>query len=996
MHAWRLSVVLLFSALLGLVHAGASQAACNAGCVFQPAMPLGSKENAEAVALGDLNSDGRLDIVAAGRLDSNTVYVYIQSGDDTFLPPVAYQYTGSAGQNIISLGNSVDTGDLNGDGRTDVVVTTSQGIRVMRQDVQGRLGAYQDYATSANVRLRVADLNNDGRLDVAAVGGASGGLVVFLQNTSGTLQAPVTYSVPAGASGDLKLGDLNNDGLTDAVVLNPSNNSYPGIAVLLQRAGGGFQAPVSYDLFDSTGRRAMPNSIAISDVTGDGRGDLIATDFWGTRFALFAQNASGALDGPVYYPLGSNSYRPGATEIADMDQDGRADVVILLGYGMLSVHLQKDDGLRAPGILHSGNIATSSINPHALAIGDLDRDGKRDAVVARDTYSGGVDIHPGTRAELTLTLSADRTEALVDQPTNYTATIVNHGPDVATAVRLTHAVPAGMFSSGQLAPSQGRCDDIKRVCELGALAVGQSATVTFGTRAYQDAGRYINSVAIAALPQDRVPADNSASVETSVTQGADLRIIDHYVARLAGSGELRYTIYIDNAGHIAAENVVVTDTFPAGFTPTGASWREWGGTRSGVCSVSGGQASCAIGTLAPTAPFSGVYPIVISLAGQAGTGANLLNVVKVSAATGDPRLDDNRSARLSDGQGNAINQPPVIASGGPYSVRLGAAVVLDAGASRDPEGQWVDYQWDFPDGSHAYGAQGRYAFVTAGIVPVTLHASDREGASSTETVSVTVVNADPVADAGAPYYLTRKYHQVAFDATRSYDLDGGVLQYQWNFGDATGGSGDQTFHAYQRSGEYLARVTVSDPAASGTASNRVIVLNTIPVADAGGPYTLQKNRVLTLDGSRSTDGDADTLSYAWDLGDGNSTTGVQPTHTYALGGVYSITLTLNDGEVNSAPATTTVTVINHAPVASGAGPYEVIKNQPLVLNGSASTDADGDSLSYRWNFGDGGSGTGVTPTHTYSKSGRYSVTLIVNDGEADSVPYQTTVNVKSR
>jgi uncharacterized repeat protein (TIGR01451 family) len=617
-------------------------------------------------------------------------------------------------------------------------------------------------------------------------------------------------------------------------------------------------------------------------------------------------------------------------------------------------------------------------------------------VVARGIYYGGVDIYTGTRAELSVTLVADRSQALVDQPTRYTATIVNQGPDVATGVRLTQALPAGMFTSGSLAPSQGRCDDLKRVCELGALAVGQSATVTFGAYAYDTPGSYTNSVTIVAYPHDRVPVDNSASVVTVVTRGADLRITDHFVARTYGSNELRYTINIDNAGIVPAEAVVVTDTFPAGFTPTSVSWREWGGTRSGTCAISAGQALCNIGTLAPTEMFGGVYPIIVTVLGQAGTGSNLLNVATVSAATGDPLLYDNRSARLSDGQGNAINQPPVIANGGPYTVRLGASVALDASATRDPEGKWVDYQWDFPDGSHAYDSQARHTFTTPGLAPVTLHASDRDGAASVETISVNVVNADPVADAGASYYLTRKYHQVAFDAARSYDVDGGALQYLWDFGDAASGSGAKPFHAYQRSGEYLARVTVSDGGTSAADTNRVIVINAVPVAEAGGPYTVQKNQAVTLDGSRSTDGDYDSLSYTWTLGDGNAATGVQPVYTYARGGTYAVTLTVNDGEVNSAASTTTVTVTNHPPVANGAGPYEVVKNQPLAFNGSASTDPDGDPLSYRWNFGDGTTGTGATPSHLYTKSGRFTVTLIVNDGEIDSAPYQTSVSVKTR
>ncbi len=89
-------------------------------------------------------------------------------------------------------------------------------------------------------------------------------------------------------------------------------------------------------------------------------------------------------------------------------------------------------------------------------------------------------------------------------------------------------------------------------------------------------------------------------------------------------------------------------------------------------------------------------------------------------------------------------------------------------------------------------------------------------------------------------------------------------------------------------------------------------------------------------------------------------------------------------------------LLNHAPVADGGGPYEAVKGQPITLDGSASYDADGDLLTYRWDFGDGSTGSGATPTHVYAKNGRYSVTLVVNDGEVDSGVFETVVSVKNR
>jgi len=95
--------------------------------------------------------------------------------------------------------------------------------------------------------------------------------------------------------------------------------------------------------------------------------------------------------------------------------------------------------------------------------------------------------------------------------------------------------------------------------------------------------------------------------------------------------------------------------------------------------------------------------------------------------------------------------------------------------------------------------------------------------------------------------------------------------------------------------------------------------NDVPVANAGGPYTATVNVPVILDGSGSSDIDAgDALTYAWDFGDGNVGTGVMPGHTYTATGPYTVSLTVNDGTVDSLVATTTLDVgvaVNIAPVA---------------------------------------------------------------------------------
>jgi subtilisin family serine protease/PKD repeat protein len=87
---------------------------------------------------------------------------------------------------------------------------------------------------------------------------------------------------------------------------------------------------------------------------------------------------------------------------------------------------------------------------------------------------------------------------------------------------------------------------------------------------------------------------------------------------------------------------------------------------------------------------------------------------------------------------------------------------------------------------------------------------------------------------------------------------------------------------------------------------------------------------------------------------------------------------------------------NQAPTAAPGGPYTAYRGQPIVFDGSASSDPEGDALGYEWDFGDGGRSTGVSPTHTYYSLGTHAVTLVVSDGVLSSLPATTTATIVNR
>jgi probable HAF family extracellular repeat protein len=261
-------------------------------------------------------------------------------------------------------------------------------------------------------------------------------------------------------------------------------------------------------------------------------------------------------------------------------------------------------------------------------------------------------------------------------------------------------------------------------------------------------------------------------------------------------------------------------------------------------------------------------------------------------------------------------------------------------------------------------------------------------------------NRAPVASIGFSPQFPPKRTPITFWGTDSTDPDGDeIVNYRWDFGDGTTAVGPVVSHTYPDALNYTVTLVVSDGKLDSAPTSVVVaIFDQMPIANAGGPYSGPKNAAIRFDGSRSTDPDADPLTYTWDFGDGTTGTGAAPTHAYARSGGYTVTLVVSDGWINSIPARVPVTVTNAAPVALLSGPTSGFKLTALTWNGSGSSDANGDALSYIWNFGDGSSATTSTPTttHSYAAVGSYRVTLTVNDGETSSSPATADVAIQSR
>lgn len=243
---------------------------------FLPALGVATGSYSEFAAIGDVNGDGRADLLADDAVLARTRLLVQDHDLATPIQPV------TLGPGTASLEMTV--ADLDGDGRQDIVVAAWNDVVVLYQRVGGSYAAPVHLAAGVNVQdVAVADLDGDGRLDIVAVnnGDANSGsfanasVSVMLQQSPGRF---TTTTIPvAGGASQVAIGDLDGGGLPDLAVVSLVYQSFTTpsqVSLLSQSAAvrGVFSSPVVHD-----GPMAA-TSIAIGDVDGDGRNDIVLND----------------------------------------------------------------------------------------------------------------------------------------------------------------------------------------------------------------------------------------------------------------------------------------------------------------------------------------------------------------------------------------------------------------------------------------------------------------------------------------------------------------------------------------------------------------------------------------------------------------------------------------------------------------------------------------------------------------------------------------------
>lgn len=155
---------------------------------------------------------------------------------------------------------------------------------------------------------------------------------------------------------------------------------------------------------------------------------------------------------------------------------------------------------------------------------------------------------------------------------------------------------------------------------------------------------------------------------------------------------------------------------------------------------------------------------------------------------------------------------------------------------------------------------------------------------------------------------------VTFDASASYDSDGSIVGYSWNFGDGATGSGRVTGHTYTGNGTFTIRLTVTDnegKTGSATKSITIVKVNDPPVAEFSfSPTTGIFPLSVTFDASASWDPDGSIVQYSWDFGNGKTGSGQVVSNTYESSGTFSVRLTVRDNNNATATKIRTIEVLS--------------------------------------------------------------------------------------
>ncbi len=428
---------------------------------FQTKQDFTTATSPNSVAIGDLDGDGKPDLVVAN-YGSNTISVYRNTSTDGSIG------TGSFATKVdFTTGTqpyAIAIGDLDGDGKLDLAVANYglNTVSVLRNtSTSGQIDQFSfveklDLTTgNSPSSVAIGDLDGDGKPDLAVINQGSNTVSVFRNTiTSGQFNSASFATNIDFATGttpvSVAIGDLDGDGKLDLAVANQGANNvsvFQNTSTTGSISLGSFAEKVDF----TTG--TSPSSVAIGDLNADGKPDLAVANKGSNSVSVFRNNnttaliTSGSFAAKVDLATGTGT-SPSSITIGDMNGDGKPDLAVA-NRGSKSIFVWRNNSTN--GNIVTGSFtprvnATTGDEPNSVAIGDLDGDGKPDLAVANYNSSSLSVIR---NANNNTDLSDLSTTAGTISPT-FAATTLNYTASVDNATTSITVTPTAVDATATL------------------------------------------------------------------------------------------------------------------------------------------------------------------------------------------------------------------------------------------------------------------------------------------------------------------------------------------------------------------------------------------------------------------------------------------------------------------------------------------------------------------------------------------------------------------
>jgi len=334
------------------------------------------------VAVGDVNGDGKADVVVANAGTDGSgfpppelpgsVSVFVADGAGAFAAAVQYSSGPDEGR-----AQGIALGDITGDGHVDIVVSrpNANGVAVLAGDGSGAFGDAALYPVSVGpAPVALADVTHDGKLDVIAANAVSANVSILPGDGAGGVGYANRHAAGSYPHSVVAV-DFNDDGIPDIATANLMGSD---VSVLLADGSGGYAAAVHYPVGDS------PTWIVAGDVDGDGHTDLVTADLGGGTVSILRGDGSGAFATAMSYGVGGTFESPYAVALGDANNDGKLDIATAntnISNESISYLAGNGDGTFAAAVLLPIGDA-GYYSPQSVLLSDVTGDGNADIVTA--------------------------------------------------------------------------------------------------------------------------------------------------------------------------------------------------------------------------------------------------------------------------------------------------------------------------------------------------------------------------------------------------------------------------------------------------------------------------------------------------------------------------------------------------------------------------------------------------------------------------------------